>query len=372
MPTEQPWEAAGRPGAHDPHERLEDMDIDKVDAEVLYSSATGGAELYEIDADACLAAFQAFNSAAIEFASVDPDRLIPVYILPLHDIEGALQGGATHRERRRARGAASALSVRLRPRALLGRGLRPAVVRDRGDRHARSASTSAPTSTCSSIMRRDPTPAKGVFQSLPPIFMAEAIARWIVPGVFDRHPRLKVVLVEAGLGWLPYYLTRLDKMSERHGWEQLGMTLQEKPSHYWRQNMFASFEEDEFGIANRHEIGVENLLWATDYPHPDSTWPQSQQVIHDALRRRARRRDASHRRRQRGADLQPLTDESALVWERHWPAQRSILVLAFSGYFDAASAATGARRPSRRAHGATRLAHIDSDRSSTPSRCVRR
>jgi predicted TIM-barrel fold metal-dependent hydrolase len=58
------------------------------------------------------------------------------------------------------------------------------------------------------------------------------------------------------------------------------MNLPERPSHYWHQNMFATFEEDEFGVANRDEIGVENLLWATDYPHPDCTWPESQQVIH--------------------------------------------------------------------------------------------
>jgi predicted TIM-barrel fold metal-dependent hydrolase len=45
--------------------------------------------------------------------------------------------------------------------------------------------------------------------------------------------------------------------------------------------MFASFEEDEFGIRNRHDLGVENLLWATDYPHPDSTWPHSQEVIQE-------------------------------------------------------------------------------------------
>jgi hypothetical protein len=69
-------------------------------------------------------------------------------------------------------------------------------------------------------------------------------------------------------------------MADRHGWEQLGMNLPELPSHYWRQNMFATFEEDEFGIKNRYEIGVENLCWATDYPHPDCTWPESQQVIH--------------------------------------------------------------------------------------------
>jgi hypothetical protein len=91
MPSEHPWEAAGRPGAYDPHERLKDMDIDKVDAEVLYCSATGGAEYYSLEPDACLAAFQAFNSAAIEFASVSPDR-------------------AADRQRRRARDPVPAVS----------------------------------------------------------------------------------------------------------------------------------------------------------------------------------------------------------------------------------------------------------------------
>jgi predicted TIM-barrel fold metal-dependent hydrolase len=130
------------------------------------------------------------------------------------------------------------------------------------------------------VMDRDPTPAKGIFQSLPSMYMAEAMASWLLPGIFVRHPRLQVGFVEAGLGWLPYFLARLDRMADRHGWEQLGMNLPEAPSHYWRQNMFATFEEDEFGVQNRDEIGVENLLWATDYPHPDSTWPESQQVIH--------------------------------------------------------------------------------------------
>src|SRR3982074_1904862 len=69
LPPQKPGEAAGRPGAYDPHARLADMDIDRVDAEVLYTSATGGAELYAMDADACLGSFPATNDAATQFAS---------------------------------------------------------------------------------------------------------------------------------------------------------------------------------------------------------------------------------------------------------------------------------------------------------------
>jgi predicted TIM-barrel fold metal-dependent hydrolase len=57
------------------------------------------------------------------------------------------------------------------------------------------------------------------------------------------------------------------------------MPLNELPSYYWSHNMAATFEEDELGLELRDRIGVDNLLWATDYPHPDSTWPESQRVI---------------------------------------------------------------------------------------------
>jgi len=280
LPTEKPWEAAGRPGAYDPHARLADMDVDKVDAEVLYSNASGGAEFYDMSADGCLAAFQAFNNAAIEFASVDPERLIPVYILPLHDIESALK-----EVQRIANEGARAIQLPLYPTES---DLAPywddvydplwSAIEEIGMPISQHVGASE---YLFEIMDRDPTPAKGVFQSLPPVFMAEVIANWVVPGVFARHPRLQVGLVESGLGWIPYYIGRLDKMAERHGWEQLGMDLPELPSYYWHHNMFATFEEDEFGVRVRHDIGVENLCWATDYPHPDSTWPHSQQVIHE-------------------------------------------------------------------------------------------
>jgi predicted TIM-barrel fold metal-dependent hydrolase len=57
------------------------------------------------------------------------------------------------------------------------------------------------------------------------------------------------------------------------------MALDERPSHYWHHNMAATFEEDELGLELRDRIGIDNLLWATDYPHPDSTWPDSRMVI---------------------------------------------------------------------------------------------
>jgi predicted TIM-barrel fold metal-dependent hydrolase len=278
FPVDAPWEAAGRPGAHDPHERLKDMDIDGVDAEVLYTDIGAGAAFYDMPDDGWKDAFHAFNSAAIEFASVDPDRLLPVYLVPIADIAEAVK--EVHRL---AGEGARAVHLPLYPTEI---GFAPywdpvydplwAALSETGIPISQHVGTNTYLNT---IMAADPTPAKGIFQSLPPIFMAEVVGSWIVPGTFVRFPDLRVVLVEAGLGWIPYYLGRLDLMNERHGWREHYDMLPEPPSHYWRQNMVATFEEDEFGVGVRHEIGVETLMWATDYPHPDSTWPHSQDVI---------------------------------------------------------------------------------------------
>ena len=276
---ETPWEAAGRPGAYDPVARLSDMDIDQVEAEVLYTDVQGGAGFYEAgDDEAITATFEAWNSAAVEFCSHDPKRLLAVYPVPIHDIDAGV-----HEVERLAAEGARALQLPLYP---LDIGFAPYWDKVYDPLWDTIEETGITISQHVGAMQylldlavHDPTPPKAIMQSLPPIFMSEALAGWIVSGIFERHPRLQVVLVEAGLGWIPYMLDRLDRMQHRHGWDHFDMPITELPSFYWRRNMAATFEEDELGIVLRDRIGVENLLWATDYPHPDSTWPESQQVI---------------------------------------------------------------------------------------------
>ena len=277
MSQDRPWEAAGRPGEHDPVERLKDMDIDQVEAEVLYTDVEVGTGYYNMADGGRLAAFQAFNNAALGFAARDPKRLLPVYIIPIADVEESV-GEAE----RLAKAGAKAFMLPLYPTDL---GLPPyfdkcydplwSVIQEAGIPISQHVGAN---DALWRIFQYDNTPAQGIFQSLPPIFMAEVLANWIVGGVFERFPGLKVVLVEAGLGWIPFFIGRLDNMKKRHGWDHYGM-LKEKPSFYWHQNMFATFEEDTFGVDQRHRLGVENLMWASDYPHPDSTWPDSQKVL---------------------------------------------------------------------------------------------
>jgi predicted TIM-barrel fold metal-dependent hydrolase len=103
----------------------------------------------------------------------------------------------------------------------------------------------------------------------------------ITSPLLDRHPRLKLVIAEADTGWLPWLLARLDRGDDRYS-KQNGISLKLKPSEYFHRNFSASFIMDRVGVFTREFTGVDNLMWSSDYPHTDSTWPKSRQSIeHD-------------------------------------------------------------------------------------------
>jgi predicted TIM-barrel fold metal-dependent hydrolase len=274
-----PWPAAGRPGESNAVERLKDMDIDGVEAEILYVGA-GGASFATLSPEERVEANRAVNSASIEWASVDPKRLMPVYILPINDIKASVR----EVERVVAENG-KAVQVPLIPRE---QGAPPywdeyynplwEILTETG--LPISQHVGASSYLMNGVLPEDPTPFKGILQSLPPIFMSECVADWTVSGVLERWPGLKIVLVEAGIGWIPYFLERLDTMVDNHGWDTFPTkAISEKPSFYWKRNMAATFEQDLAGIRLLDLLGIENLMWATDYPHPDSTWPRSREVL---------------------------------------------------------------------------------------------
>ncbi len=101
-------------------------------------------------------------------------------------------------------------------------------------------------------------------------------------GVLERHPDLHVVLVEVNAGWLAWTMHTLDEYYVAHeGWSK--PTLAELPSHYVRHQIHATFQNDPVGVANIARTGVECLLWGNDYPHPESTYPNSNAVIDTML-----------------------------------------------------------------------------------------
>ena len=119
----------------------------------------------------------------------------------------------------------------------------------------------------------------------------------IFSGVFERYPKLRVGVVEFELSWIPHFLERIDNTYTQTGvidesrLRQFDPRFATRPlregmlpSDYFHQNVFAGFQEDALGISLREIIGVDNIMWGSDYPHPESTFPRSRQILEEILR----------------------------------------------------------------------------------------
>lgn len=99
-------------------------------------------------------------------------------------------------------------------------------------------------------------------------------------GVFERHPDLRVVCVEADAGWVPHYMYRMDHAYKRHrNWLQPGVALSRLPSEYFAEHIFVTFQDDWTAFSHANDMNWRRLMWANDFPHSDSTWPWSQGML---------------------------------------------------------------------------------------------
>ncbi|MCZ7525434.1 MAG: amidohydrolase [Acidimicrobiia bacterium] len=109
----------------------------------------------------------------------------------------------------------------------------------------------------------------------------QVMANLMFSGVLERFPELMFISVESGLGWAPYLLETADHQYEQqHLWTE-GMSM--RPSEYFRRQCYVNFWFERTGIELRHMIGVENIMWEADFPHPTSTYPHSRKAIETAL-----------------------------------------------------------------------------------------
>ena len=107
----------------------------------------------------------------------------------------------------------------------------------------------------------------------------DIIGTFVLGGVFERHPKLKVVFIEADAGWVPHYMYRMDHAYDRHRYWLPAGTLTKMPSEYFRENVYTTFQDDYVAFQVRNLCNIKRLMWASDFPHSDSTWPWSQDVI---------------------------------------------------------------------------------------------
>jgi predicted TIM-barrel fold metal-dependent hydrolase len=106
-----------------------------------------------------------------------------------------------------------------------------------------------------------------------PISIANSASDWMTLEAFQRHPDLKMALSEGGIGWVPYLLERADFTNRHHGAWTNSSYGGKKPSDIFREHILTCFIEDDFGLANRHAIGIDNIAIEVDYPHSDCLWP---------------------------------------------------------------------------------------------------
>ena len=266
-------EAFRDPGYHDPEARLAAMDRDGVQAEVLYSEVSAFRSFGLVKGD-WKPISRAFTDHLSDFASHDPDRLAVSYQVPIMEIPYAVA------EVERLAGL-GARSVHL-PNFPSELGLPDyheasydplwGVLQETGISISHHLGN---RQWLYDIMRRDPTPQAAIFTSMPALALSEVIAWWILTGTLERFPGLKIVFVEPSLYWVPGFLASLDRKSKVYDLPGVRM----KPSEYFRRNMACTFMDDAVGLQLRHMVGIENILWSTDFPHPATTWPNSRSVV---------------------------------------------------------------------------------------------
>jgi len=267
-------EAMRDPGYRDPVARLAAMDRDGVAAEVLYSEVSAFRAFGLVEGD-WRPISRAFTDHMTDFAATDPDRLAVSYQVPIIDVAYAVQ----EVERLAGLGARSVHlpnfpseiglpdyhDERYDPLWGVLQETGISISHHLGNRH-----------WLYDVYRRDPTPQCAIFTSLPALALAEVIAWWILTGTLERFPGLQIVFVEPSLHWIPGFLAQLDRKAEGP-YDLPGVRL--APSEYFHRNMACTFMDDEVGLRLRHLVGLENILWSTDFPHPATTWPNSREIV---------------------------------------------------------------------------------------------
>lgn len=268
------------PGAFQPDQHLVDNLADGVWGSVLYP--TQGLLLFGVDDLAFLHQLcRAYNDWIAEFCSHDSSRLKGVAMIPLDDIDWAV----TELERVVDRGLAGVMIP-----------VAPAPGDPYGQPHQEafwSAASGAGVPVSLHIgTNRAGLARPGEFRVVSPTAIANAdiwvrtsLADLIFAGVFERHPDLRVGTVEHELGWIPFFLDRLDytysQRAHRPGWHRFASDA--RPSDFFRGQVFASFQEDVVGLHQHEIIGTEGLMFGSDYPHTESTYPFSRRIVADLV-----------------------------------------------------------------------------------------
>ena len=261
-------------GGWEPSARIQAQQRDGIHAEVLYP--TIGMEVCNLqDAELKKVCMDAYNDWLAEFAAAAPGRLFGLGQTPMRDIDESI-----------------ADLEKIKALGMVGVNLpgRPAIEGHDYDSEIYDPFWEACVELALPPSFHILTSGDGVglgnvrghkLNSFMGIIRAnqDIMGMLILGGVFQRNPRLKIVCVEADAGWVPHYIHRMDHGYEYHRYWMRAMPLERKPSEYFLEHICLTFQNDRPALLNKEHLNMRNLLWANDYPHPDSTWPGSQSII---------------------------------------------------------------------------------------------
>jgi predicted TIM-barrel fold metal-dependent hydrolase len=253
-------------------QQLEAMDHEGIDIMVLYPTRGLGATAIEhMDGRLSSALCRAYNRWLADFCATAPERFVGVAVVALHEPDLAAREATYAVEELGARG------IMIRPNPYVGRNLHDPAYDDFYSQIERLDVPLATHEACGTTMPSygDRFASEHISWHIMchPMEQMGALVSYTVGGVLERHPALRVVILEAGATWLPYWLYRMDEHVE---WLKDVETpyLSLLPSEYFKRQGWITIEADEPNLQSViASVGIDRLLWASDYPHPDATFP---------------------------------------------------------------------------------------------------
>jgi predicted TIM-barrel fold metal-dependent hydrolase len=276
-----------RAGCYDVDARIGDMNANGVLGSLCFPTVPGFVgELFGRQADAgngelAITMLRAYNDWHVdEWCGKHPGRFIPLAIPPIWDPE------EMGREVRRvARKGCHAITFADNPGGLG----RPSLHSDHWDPFWKACADEG-TVVCIHIGSgtrmnlQDPGAPIEVMIAGTPITLFNCATELVFSDIFTKFPALRIALSEGGIGWIPYFLERIDYVHRHHHrWTLHGFPNGKLPSDVFREHIITCFIDDAAGVRNRDLIGVDNITWECDYPHSDSTWPRSPETLWASL-----------------------------------------------------------------------------------------
>ena len=286
----------------DPELRIKDQEADGVKGEVLYGvlALAGGLTSSEsedevtfvggdepsgpgyglTDPEVILKVFDIYNEYIANFCKNDPERLAALACLYARD------------PREAARQVRRASDLGLKGTELnVGSTEEPIYLREWDALWEAAAESGLPISFhTTGLSPKIPTKGNkedfhsvlsGVSLTLFQLSGAEYLSSVILSGACERYPDMKFVLGECGIGWIPYILFRMDDEAERWKFSEKGLSM--KPSEYWKRQGYSTFQIEYVTNEMVDMVGEDNIMWGSDYPHPDGIWPDSRSIIDQNL-----------------------------------------------------------------------------------------